>query len=82
MISIESNIPAPVRRHRRGASAKYPFRDMLPGDSFEIKDDGKGAEYTRRKVYNSASQFVRYNNLDWVFTAIQTESGARIFRIK
>lgn len=82
MIVIEKNIKAPLRRDSRGVPAKYPFREMLPGDSFELKDKGRGTAYTRTLLSNCARHFVIYNNLDWVFSAKQTESGAIIFRVK
>lgn len=51
-IKIDKGIVVPVAR--RGANPKYPFRDMLVGDSFEV-DEG-------RKVSSAVCNYGRRTN--------------------
>jgi len=42
MIKIEKGVPIP--KSKRGRDAKYPWRQLEPGDSFEVKLKDSGLE--------------------------------------
>ena len=70
MFQIESGVEMPMGR------TKYPFGDMLPGDSIRFVDE-KQANSARV----SALRFVRSHAPDWSFQLRRVESGWRLWRI-
>jgi hypothetical protein len=41
-ITIEDNVPIPRKRGSRTGQYRYPFRQMLPGQSFFVPDGNPG----------------------------------------
>ena len=70
MFQIESGVEMPMGR------TKYPFGDMLPGDSIRFVDE-KQANSARV----SALRFVRSHAPDWSFQLRRVEGGWRLWRI-
>jgi hypothetical protein len=70
MFQIDSGVEMPLSR------TKYPFREMLPGDSIL---------FTKFKQANSARvsalRFVRSHASDWHFQLRRVENGWRLWRI-
>lgn len=70
MFQIDSGVEMPKGR------TKYPFSDMLPGDSIL---------FTKSKPANSARvsalRFVRSHANDWQFQLRRVENGWRLWRI-
>lgn len=79
MMEIDSGVPLPEEY-----VSKYPFHDMLPGDSiFFAKEDKKQASSAR----TCAWRFVKAQEPEWVFTLRRTnplkdKDGYRLWRIK
>ena len=73
MIKIEKNIPI-SKMKAGGRHPKYPFADMVVGDSFEV--GGKSTRQFAGSV-NSASKRCGFK-----FVTRTTESGVRVWRIE
>lgn len=71
-IKIEAGIPTPAMRN---AKAKYPWSQMLVGDSFFVP----GA--TTTKIATAASTFARYHKNGYKFTVRKEGNGARVWRV-
>lgn len=71
MLQIESGVAMPQRR------PKYPFSDMLPGDSifFATKPQGDSARV-------SALRFVKVHQPQWRFQLRRVENGWRLWRLQ
>ena len=76
MIKIEKGIPAPKKQIR---TPKYPFRDMVVGDSFFIKS--QEPESTRKKVSAAATMFCKLHE-GFKFKTQVFEGGVRTWRIE
>lgn len=76
---IEKDVP---HVERRGRKAKYPWADMLPGDSILIPIEGKTPEQVRSRVCASLAHFRQSRHSDWHFTTsyIEHEKGVRVWR--
>jgi hypothetical protein len=76
-IQIETGVPVPVQAKR---TSKYPFRDMVVGDSFFVNDkiDPKRMQ---QKVAAAACMFVRKNR-SYRFKTQAFETGVRIWRVE
>ena len=70
MFQIDSDIAMPMGR------TKYPFSDMLPGDSI-LFVNARQANSARV----SALRFVRSHAPDWHFQLRRVENGWRLWRI-
>lgn len=79
MMEIESGVPLPDEH-----VSKYPFHDMLPGDSiFFAKKDKNLASSAR----TCAWRFVKTQEPEWEFTLRRTDpmkdkEGYRLWRVK
>lgn len=71
MIRIESGVAMPQRR------AKYPFGDMLPGDSILFVDRKQG-----NSARVAALRFVRVHQPRWRFQLRRVDNGWRLWRIE
>lgn len=70
MFQIEKNIPL----RSRGPEVKYPFGDMLVGDSFVAP-----SEHTR--IAQAAAAFAKYKGGGMKFATRKVDAGTRVWRI-
>jgi len=75
MFEIRKNIPIPTVRKAGGRSAKYPFRDMEVGDSFEEAMSDAEA----KQVQRAAAAYARRNGVK--FTTRRSDTGVGVWRI-
>ncbi len=73
MIKVQKNIPIPSKK---GRPSKYPFKDMKPGESFEVTDAPKNT------VLNAANSWSKRHNKSARFTIRHSEGKTRIWRTK
>lgn len=71
MLRIESGVAMPRDR------AKYPFRDMQPGDSILFTDQKQG-----NSARVAAIRFVRVHQPRWRFQLRRVDGGWRLWRIE
>jgi len=87
MGAIEKGIPIPTvnRKGIGGTNSSYPFKTMEIGDSFSVRAKS-GSMEDRRKTAKTlvvaSSHFCKKWKPEWKFTTRQTETGARIWRVK
>lgn len=70
---IEKNVPLPKRR-------KYPFPEMVAGDSFFVPASVKEVDKIRRRVSVVANG--HHKNSRKRFTLRKVEGGIRVWRVK
>jgi hypothetical protein len=75
-IQIEKGVPAPKQTTRSG---KYPFRDMVVGDSFFITDENP--EPIRKKISSAACMFCKKND-KYKFKTQVFDTGVRVWRVQ
>jgi hypothetical protein len=75
-IQIEKNVPAPKHSTRSG---KYPFKDMVIGDSFFIADENP--EPIRKKISAAACMFCKKND-KYKFKTQVFDTGVRVWRVQ
>jgi hypothetical protein len=75
-IEIEKGVPAPIQVKR---TSKYPFRDMVVGDSFFINDK-VDVKRMQQKVAAAACMFVR-KNPSYKFKTQAFPAGVRLWRV-
>lgn len=71
MFEIRKNVPIPTVRRTGGRVAKYPFRDMSVGDSFEA--DMSEAE--AKQVQRAAAAYARRNKCKFITRRSNTGVG-------
>jgi hypothetical protein len=76
-IQIETGVPVPVQATR---TPKYPFRDMVVGDSFFVNDN-IDPKRMQQKLAAAACMFVRKNR-SYRFKTQAFETGVRIWRVE
>ena len=76
-IQIEKGVPAPIRATRK---SKYPFRDMVVGDSFFV-NEREDVKRTQQKLSAAAIMFCK-KNPTYKFKTQAFHSGVRIWRIQ
>ena len=72
---IDKTIPLPAINRRVGQGAKYPFWDMVPGDSVFFPNEPKGGasiQATAARMYGARSNMR--------FIARSVDGGVRIWR--
>lgn len=80
---IEKNIPVTGMYRSTGPSFKYPFSEMMAGDSFEIKMGKEDPKLMVSRVSSACSSFVKRTNSSARFTVRrQPNNGIRVWRIK
>jgi hypothetical protein len=70
MFEIEHDIDVPASRTR------YPFSDMLPGDSIFFASSQKAVS-----ARVAAVRYAQKHNPDWVFTLRKINGGWRLWRV-
>ena len=76
-IQIEKGVPAPQIIKRK---CKYPFREMVVGDSFFVNDK-VDPKRMQQKVAAAACMFVRKNR-NYKFKTQLFPAGVRIWRVE
>lgn len=76
MIKIEKGLPVPKTATR---TAKYPFKEMVLGDSFFVKDE-VDAKRMQQRVAAAACMFVR-KNPGYKFKTQASPEGVRLWRV-
>lgn len=73
MIAIDTGIPIPPAPKRGGRKARYPWRDMQPGDSFFVPGASIGVLGAQASDAGS--------RLGATFTSRTVEGGVRVWRV-
>ena len=80
---IQKAIPISGTYRSLGPNLRYPFSEMLPGDSFEIKTNEKEARKVVSRMSSSCSSYVKTRNTAAKFTVRRTGTETvRVWRIK
>lgn len=80
---IEKNIPITGMYRSVGPNFKYPFSEMLTGDSFEIKAGKEDPRKMVSRVSSACTSFVKRTNSSARFTVRrQPNDGIRVWRVK
>lgn len=80
---IEKNIPITGMYRSVGPSFKYPFSEMMAGDSFEIRAGKDDPRKMVSRVSSACTSFVKRTNSSARFTVRrQPNNGIRVWRIK
>lgn len=77
MFKIEKNIPAPATAGNTGRNSKYPWHDMVVGDSFFVKD---GCKNNLRNLCHVTSKRLSKKFVSSVYSDKKNE-GVRIWRM-
>jgi len=75
-IQIETGVPVPTQALR---TSKYPFRDMVVGDSFFINDK-VDVKRSQQKIAAAACMFAK-KNPNYKFKTQAFPAGVRIWRV-
>lgn len=80
---IEKNIPISGTYRSTGPSFKYPFSEMVAGDSFEIKTGKEDPKLMVSRVSSACSSYVKRSNNAAKFTVRrQPHNTIRVWRVK
>ena len=80
---IQKNIPVSGVYRALGPSLRYPFDNMLPGESFEIKASKTDMRKMVSRASSAATSFVKRSNKAARFTVRRTgETTIRVWRLK
>jgi hypothetical protein len=74
MFKIEKKIPVPTDLRKK---RKYPFREMMPGDSIFVNSDTP-----KHKVYSAAEAYGRAQHPRWRFAVRMEGDGVRCWRVE
>lgn len=79
---IQKDIPV-LGVRSMGAALRYPFGQMQPGESFEIKSGPNDVRKIVSRVSSACASFVRKNNKASKFTVRRTSpASVRVWRVK
>lgn len=76
MIDIESDIPIPQRQN--GRTAKYPFSQMKPGDSFAVPVGSEKPKTVINRLNTAAHGWRRRNQPEARFTVAYEEQTGKV----
>jgi hypothetical protein len=80
---IQKNIPVVGAYRSLGPSLRYPFDEMLPGESFEMKATKNDMKKVVSRASSAAASFVKKNNKAAKFTVRRTgPDTCRVWRLK
>ncbi len=80
---IQKAIPISGTYRSLGPNLRYPFSEMLAGDSFEIKTNEKEARKVVSRMSSSCSSYVKTRNTAAKFTVRRTSTETvRVWRIR
>lgn len=79
---IQKDIPM-LGVRSMGAALRYPFNQMNPGESFEIKSNPNEVRKVVSRVSSACASYVKRNNKASKFTVRRTAlDSVRVWRIK
>lgn len=79
---IQKDIPI-LGVRSMGTTLRYPFHEMNPGESFEIKSNPKETRKTISRISSACSSYVKRNNKASKFAVRRTGEGSiRVWRVK
>lgn len=74
-IAIDKDIPLPVQA-RKASGSKYPFDDMMPGDSFAVPvPEGVTPERASSRLRNAAGSWRMRTQSTYGFRVVTVEEG-------
>jgi len=80
---IQKNVPITSVYRSLGPSIRYPFKDMLAGESFEVKVGKADIRRVVSRMSSACTAYVKKNNKAAKFTVRRTGTDAvRVWRIK
>ena len=80
---LQKNIPVTASLRSIGPHLRYPFAEMMPGESFEFKVNKNEIRRAVSRTSSACSSYVRRNNKASKFTVRRTSDTAiRVWRIK
>lgn len=77
---LESGVPIPKRR--QGRIKQYPFKDLLPGDSFLIQCQPHECNMIQARVISAKNLFLKRTGLCYEFTTRRVLEGIRLWRVR
>jgi len=83
-MKIEKNVPMPSSELEPGTPGyrKYPWPEMVPGDSFLIRCPESMVKKIRNRLVVSANAYKGRQNNGWDYATRTVPGGVRIWRIK
>lgn len=83
VFTIEKNIPLVGGYRTFGPSLRYPFGEMMPGDSFEMKVAKAELKTKVSRLSSACTSYVKRANKAAKFTVRRTSSETvRVWRVK
>lgn len=80
---IQKNIPITTVYRSLGPNMRYPFKDMLPGESFELKVGKTDARKIVSRMSSACTSYVKRANTAAKFTVRRTANDSvRVWRVK
>lgn len=80
---IQKNIPITTVYRSLGPNIRYPFKDMLPGESFEMKVGKADVRRVVSRMSSACTSYVKKNNNAAKFTVRRTgNETVRVWRVK
>ena len=80
---IQKNVPIAMLLRSLGPHIRYPFKDMLAGESFEMKIGKTDMKKAVSRMSSACASYVRKNNNAAKFTVRRTGTDSvRVWRIK
>lgn len=80
---IQKNVPITSVYRSLGPSIRYPFKDMLSGESFELKVGKADIRKAVSRVSSACASYVKKNNKAAKFAVRRTGGDTvRVWRIK
>jgi len=80
---IQKSIPVSGTYRSLGAHLRYPFSEMMPGESFELKVNKNDSRKRVANLSSACASYVKRNNKAAKFTVRRTtDTTIRVWRIK
>lgn len=80
---IQKSIPITTVYRSLGPNIRYPFKDMLAGESFEMKVGKADVRRAVSRMSSACSAYVKKNNASAKFTVRRTGTETiRVWRVK
>lgn len=80
---LQKNIPISGTFRSIGPHLRYPFGEMVAGDSFELKTNEKEVRKTVSRLSSACSSYVKSRNSSSKFTVRRiSDTTIRVWRIK
>lgn len=80
---LQKNIPVTASLRSIGPHLRYPFAEMMPGESFEVKVNKNDIRRSVSRTSSACTSYVRRSNKAAKFTVRRTsDTSIRVWRIK